>query len=180
MRKVALVLFVVIVATVFGAGVARASGYVPQSTIHCRGGQCSGTNGSDTLIGTSGRDVIYAFRNRDTVRGAGGSDELYGDPGRDMVVGGTGNDEIDGGSGADRLYGGGGIDDIYGGFQNDVIVGGPGPDTLYGGNGNDTIDAKDGVSDIVDCGYGTGDVAVVDRGIDHVSGDCEKIYFQTR
>ena len=81
----------------------------------------SGTEGRDTLVGTSGDDVIAGFD---------GSDRLYG---------GAGNDKLDGGSGYDRLYGGFGNDDINGGSGNDILRGNAGTDTLAGGTGRDAF-----------------------------------------
>src|SRR6266550_3241146 len=54
----------------------------------------NGIDADESLIGTSGRDLIY---------GMGGDDVLYGGPG---------NDVVDGGTGADIMYGGLG-DDLY-------------------------------------------------------------------
>ena len=81
----------------------------------------SGTEGRDTLVGTSGDNVIA---------GLDGSDRLYG---------GAGNDKLDGGSGYDRLYGGSGNDDINGGSGNDILRGNAGTNTLAGGTGRDAF-----------------------------------------
>ncbi|GAA3852638.1 hypothetical protein [Celeribacter arenosi] len=55
----------------------------------------------ETIVGTSGSDVLYGTLNDDTIEGLGGSDYLYGL---------TGDDVLDGGAGLDRLYGGSGAD----------------------------------------------------------------------
>ncbi|HET7734896.1 MAG TPA: hypothetical protein VFK52_02890 [Nocardioidaceae bacterium] len=56
----------------------------------------------------------------------------------------------------------------------DVITGTKKSDVIHGGTGNDTIEARDGVFDVVDCGLGT-DVAKVD-GFDKVVG-CESLTY---
>jgi Ca2+-binding RTX toxin-like protein len=70
------------------------------------------------------------------------------------VLGGAGPDRVDGGEGADRLRGDGGRDEL---------TGGPGKDELDGGAGSDTIYAADGERDLVICGKGKHDLAIVDR-----------------
>ena len=87
---------------------------------------------------------------------------LAGDVGTNRLVGTVGGDRIDGGAGKDKLLGRGG---------RDCLDGGPGRDRVLGGSGDDLIRAKDGAADIVDCGAGSDDRAIVDK-VDTVSG-CE-------
>lgn len=89
-----------------------------------------------------------------TIVGTDGSDEIKGTSGRDVIVGGAGNDEIDGRGGADVICGAGGSDELRGGGGDDLLDGGRdelyddakfGPelygDTLVPGPGDDTIHA---------------------------------------
>lgn len=79
-----------------------------------------GTDGADTLTGTSIDDWIT------------------GGAGDDLISGGLGADILAGNTGADTLRGEAGDDVIYGGTGNDVLDGGPGADVLIGGAGFDT------------------------------------------
>ncbi len=88
-------------------------------------GIITGTEGPDTLYGTTIDDVMF---------GLGGNDSLYA---------GDGNDTLYGGDGADTLNGGAGDDTLEGGDGNDVLDGGNGIDTLRGGNGDDTYVIND-------------------------------------
>jgi uncharacterized repeat protein (TIGR01451 family) len=100
----------------------------------------TGTNHSDTILGTPGDDVICAGNGKDTVDGAGGND---------VVVGGNGKDSLSGGEGNDTLMGRNG---------KDTIVGGAGLDVLQGGNGKDELNAQDGApGDLLDGGKGKDD-----------------------
>jgi hypothetical protein len=69
----------------------------------CRGAVINriGTEGSDLLQGTSGRDGIVGLGGQDTLRGLSGNDGLCGGGGPDELEGGTGTDVLDGGSGRD-------------------------------------------------------------------------------
>ncbi len=80
----------------------------------------------------------------DVLRGTGRSERLIGRRGDDRLYGGRGRDCLLGGRGDDRLYGGGG---------RDRLAGGPGRDRLV---------ARGSAADVVDCGAGRHDVAVVD------------------
>jgi hypothetical protein len=60
------------------------------------------------------------------------------------------------------LLGNGGVDHVEGGEGGEFIRGGPASDTLLGNGGDDFIDADDGVGDIVGCGTGTADTALLD------------------
>lgn len=90
----------------------------------------------------------------DTLKGRGGDDALYGGAGRDRLVGGSGNDYLSGGSG------------------NDSIAGGPGRNRYDAGAGNDSINAANGVREMVDCGFGRDSVKADRR--DVLSG-CERV-----
>ena len=61
---------------------------------------------------------------------------------------------------------------VNGGGGPDTISGGTGEDELSGGAGDDTINARDGVRDVVNCGSGD-DLARVDA-LDVVRG-CEQV-----
>lgn len=99
----------------------------------------------------------------DRLVGTNGPDELLGRGGNDRLRGLGGDDRIDGGSGDDRIDGGAGDDRISGGPGSDRINGGRGQDTLRGGAGNDLLLARDDQRDVVDCGSGHHDSAIVDR-----------------
>jgi Ca2+-binding RTX toxin-like protein len=140
-----------------------------------------GTNGNDTIAGTSGPDVIQALGGDDEVSGlsendlicgGGGDDELRGNNGEDRLRGGSGDDELRGGNGDDRLAGGRGDDHVRGdlgndrvsgGSGNDDLSGGPGDDRLRGGAGNDDLSGDSGQdrlfggdgNDSLDGGFGT-------------------------
>ncbi len=58
------------------------------------------------------------------------------------------------------------------------MTGGPGRDRLFGGLEDDTIASQDGVFDVVNCGPGSFDAVVIDRGLDSVR-NCENVYWQS-
>ena len=95
----------------------------------------NGTNGNDTLVGTTSPsgDVIYGRDGDDTIIGKGGNDQLYG------------------GRGDDTIYGG---DQTFSeAFRGNVILyGNEGNDVLYGSWGNNTFDGGDGDDFIIDSG----------------------------
>jgi hypothetical protein len=96
-------------------------------------------------------------------------------PGRCASVqrGTRGADRLRGTAAEDRLLGVGGPDRLKGLGGADCLSGGRGRDRLAGGAGEDTIRARDGKRDVVDCGPGRHDVALVDR-VDAVRG-CETL-----
>lgn len=72
-----------------------------------------GSSFADTLLGTSGDDVLDGGINfggnidqGDTIEGRGGNDTIFGRSGDDILLGGTGNDTIYGGEGNDTIRGG--------------------------------------------------------------------------
>ncbi|MGH2996487.1 MAG: calcium-binding protein [Gaiellaceae bacterium] len=125
-----------------------------------------GTPGDDTLGGTDRRDFIHGRAGNDTLAGNGGSDVLFG---------GRGNDTVSGDGGRDFGWGGPGNDTLEGGAHGDVLYAGRGVDVLEGGGGNDLAYAgeDDGMPDVVDCGAGDADRAVIRAGDQAV--DCERV-----
>lgn len=100
-------------------------------------------DGSDRIIGTERRDLIFPGAGDDVVFAHAGHDRVDAAFGNDAVSGGRGNDVIFGQSGDDRLDGGPG---------DDILVGGPGRDRITGGKGADTIFVSgDGTADVVRC-----------------------------
>jgi hypothetical protein len=133
-----------------------------------------GSSSKDTIKGTGANDEINGKFGDDSLKGGGGNDKLIGGAGNDRLDGGTGSDRLVGGIGADVLSGGTGNDHLSGGIGNDVLTGGAGRDTLTGGSGNDTLNSRDGKKgDTVNCGSGTKDKAIVDRGEKTIG--CEKV-----
>jgi hypothetical protein len=100
--------------------------------------------------------------------------ERNGGPGAETLRGTAGPDRLNGGGGDDKLLGLGGADVLRGGVGEDRLKGHGGRDRLLGGPGDDLILARDGQRDIVSCGPGDEDVAVVDA-TDRVRADCERV-----
>ena len=138
--------------------------YDPAFVNYMAGDGPQGAEGnSETIIGTSGVDVIDANKGNDKVYGGNGNDfiaggldndMLYGQNGNDHLFGGSENDKLYGQNGNDTLNGGTGHDRLYGGSGNDVLNGGSGNDRLYDGHGNDTLRGGDG-NDYLYFGIGT-------------------------
>ena len=71
----------------------------------------SGSNLSDSIIGTDGFNVLRGAEGNDTLVGVGAAgDQLEGGPGDDSLQGGSGRDLVTGGSGRDTMDGGAGQD----------------------------------------------------------------------
>lgn len=87
------------------------------------------------------------------------------------------SDRVRGGRGADRLRGRAGDDCLAGQAGADRLRGDAGTDRLVGGRGSDRIRAGgDHDEDIVRCGRGRRDRAVVDSGLDSTRG-CERVVY---
>lgn len=112
-------------------------------------------------------DVIVGTADPDTLVGGPGADMIFGLAADDLIYGGVGPDRIFGGRGADRIRGGPGPDTIRGGLDVDRIGGGPGNDLI--------MVAGDEAIDIVLCGDGRQDLAIVDPD-DKVANDCEFVW----
>jgi Ca2+-binding RTX toxin-like protein len=115
------------VAVVVGGGVALAA------TISCDGGDCFGTNRSDSIFGTNGHDAVFAKRGADFVSGRESGDNLDGQDGKDHVLGGLGDDWVKGGR------------------HDDTVKGDEGNDRITGGPGHNVIRAGDGMRDLIVC-----------------------------
>lgn len=143
----------------FDAVNARFGEYVAQGTIvnALRAGRCQnivdGHKGTDILTGSSAGDLIIGRQDIDYLYGLDGPDCIYGERGGDLIDGGDGDDLVDGGSGDDELKGGDG---------DDRLIGRRGRNRYNGGAGNDQIYARNGISEIVECGSGR-DVVKADR-----------------
>ena len=87
-----------------------------------------GTDGGDSIVGTSDNEVMRGFNGNDTLAGMAGDD---------LLEGGDGNDTLKGEAGNDALIGGGGNDLLYAGAGNDLLDGGTGNDRMYGYGGDD-------------------------------------------
>jgi len=99
----------------------------------------TGTARGDTIVGTSGRDIVNCGAGKDRVAARDGNDYVNCGPGNDRLAGGRGNDRLIGGSGNDRLFGGPGNDRLLGGLGSDRLAGDSGRDMLSGGPGNDRL-----------------------------------------
>jgi len=98
-----------------------------------------GTDGADTLVGTSAANIIFGFDGADVIKGLAGADRLYGGLGDDVLKGAKGADFLSGGEGDDVLKGGKGADSLFGDEDDDYLNGGAGPDSCTGGPGSDTV-----------------------------------------
>lgn len=77
------------------------------------------------------------LKNVESIVGSSGNDIMYGSAGNDIFIGLDGNDKLVGNNGDDLLVGGNGDDIIHGGSGNDILIGGSGTNNLVGGSGND-------------------------------------------
>jgi len=109
-----------------------------------------GTNGRNTITGTSGHDLFFGLTGVDTIDGSSGID---------LLVGGRGGDTLEGGDDADTLLGGQGDDVLSGGAGDDGLYGEQGPDTLTGGDGADLFSGGPGPDTATDLAPGEGDTS---------------------
>jgi len=174
MRRLSLLLALVVTALVVISGVAIAD------TINCFSDRiCVGTDGPDTLNGTSGFDYLDARQGNDQLYGHEGYDILDGDAYDAHDTSTDGDDRLGGGQTSDEMYGYGGNDKFLGRWGGDYIFAeesseNEGEDVVRGGEGNDWILARDGAKDTILCGLGKHDTVFFDKGIDTVSDSCER------
>ncbi len=136
------------------------------------------TSGADLIKGTSIGDVIWASGGNDTILGEGGNDNLAGGLGGDSIDGGAGNDTLNGNDDNDILIGGLGNDVLDGDNGNDSVVGGDGNDTLIGDRGNDTLVGGAGANTYAMSAYDGIDV-IDNRGADTLSGQSKLTFSVT-
>jgi RTX calcium-binding nonapeptide repeat (4 copies) len=117
------------------------------------------TTQTQTIVGSSSGDRVYAGAGDDNINTGAGDDYVEGGAGGDLIDGGRGNDTLLGGKGDDQLDGNLGDDKLQGGSGADYLVGGKGNDRLDGGDGFDTyvIDSGDG-SDVIIDSDGAGEI----------------------
>jgi len=106
--------------------------------------------GDHVLVGTSGDDVLCVRKRQDqgtlTVVGLDGNDVLIGSSGREILIGGSGNDVLYGYGGQDTLIGGAGVDTLRGGSGDDLLVDNSGAGFQVGGSGTDRCYGTDETS----------------------------------
>jgi Tol biopolymer transport system component len=95
---------------------------------------------ADTIVGTSGPDVIVSLSKNDTIKGGKGKDILCGNWQEDRIFGGAGNDILIGGPNKDELFGQGGKDRLFGGSPKTNRNKPTGKNICVGGGGDDTIE----------------------------------------
>lgn len=116
---------------------------------------------------------FYNFLFGNNVHGSDKSDLIVGTFGKDHLDGKGGDDLIFGLFGDDKISGGDGDDEIFGGYGKDVIIGNKGSDQMYGGYGNDQMIWNNGDgSDLMDGGKGY-DKAQVNFDTDLVNNDLQ-------
>jgi Ca2+-binding RTX toxin-like protein len=157
------------------------TGVAIADTINCFVNRaCIGTNGPDTLQGTSSFDDMDARQGNDEMYGHEGFDFMSGDAYDARDTSTDGNDHIGAGRNSDTLYGYGGNDKFLGRSGGDFIFAeesseNEGVDVVRGHQGNDWILARDGVKDTIGCGTGQRDTVFFDNGgIDTVADSCER------
>jgi Ca2+-binding RTX toxin-like protein len=148
----------------------------------------NGKGGNDSIAGLGGNDLhLYGGFGNDALSGGPGDDYITGsgingDKGSDLLLGNAGHDFMEGGLGPDRLYGGAGFDQLDEGLSplsQEAWRPDRSADILMGGGGSDVIVAFTGskVKDLIRYGGGF-DRVLVDKGIDRVGEDCEKVRYR--
>jgi hypothetical protein len=117
-------------------------------------GRCSGgTDGADRIVGTVFGDVVIAGSGADEIKAGDGVNKIQAQWGDDVVRSGAGRDSVRAGDGDDV---------VRTGADRDFVLLGSGRDTVATGAGNDVVVANDGERDVLDCGTGDRDRAIVD------------------
>lgn len=136
------------------------------------------------IVGSAGRDTIFAGEGHDiicgggdVIEGGGGNDVIVGDAptanpasstgSRDMLLGSAGDDLVFASAGADVVLGQDGHDDLIGNGGRDIIVSGDGDDHAFGGPANDVMVGGDGDDGM----WGNSDQMSGGDGNDYINGD---------
>ncbi len=93
-----------------------------------------GTNGNDTLTGSSVPNLILGLDGNDIIQAGPAGDCIIAGNGNNVIFGGSGNDMIIAGNGDNIIRGGTGNELIYVGTGSNIIRGGTGHNTCYLGN----------------------------------------------
>ncbi|HRK57000.1 MAG TPA: calcium-binding protein, partial [Burkholderiaceae bacterium] len=113
----------------------------------------TGTDSSESLRGSSSKDVIEGRGGNDYIVAGDGDNVIHGGDGADNISAGSGHDLISGGAGDDYLYDVQGKNVLLGGAGNDRISG---SGVLMGGAGNDVIESASGSADTIVFNLGDG------------------------
>lgn len=89
------------------------------------GGQNAGEPSYDV------RGNLRMMQGTETIEGGAGNDLIYGNFGADVLRGGEGRDTMFGGQGSDLLLGGAGADTLFGNRGDDTLTGGDGYDSFF-------------------------------------------------
>lgn len=141
---------------------------------HTEGPVISVSENTDSRVRTLAVTVALALAGLFTLPSLGEAASKRGTAGPDTLTGTAGPDTLSGRGGPDTLSGRAGVDELLGGPGGDRLTGGPATDYLLGGPGNDRLRARDRSADVVNCGPGSSDLAVVDRS-DKVAANCERV-----
>ncbi len=99
-----------------------------------------GTNGNDTLTGSSVQNLILGLDGNDIIHAGPAGDCIIAGNGNSVIFGGSGNDMIIAGNGDNIIRGSTGNELVYVGTGSNIIQGGTGHNTCYLGNpGADTV-----------------------------------------
>jgi hypothetical protein len=110
----------------------------------------SNSNRGETRTGTQWNDELLGRNGSDTLSGGAGDDVIWGDSSA-TVNGSSQHDVLDGGPGNDWIYGSHGRNTIAGGPGNDRILAAFGHGTIDCGPGNDTVAARHGHYTLKNC-----------------------------
>lgn len=135
--------------------------------------------GFDTasVLGGSGRDVMFVEGGNNRLEGGGGNDELFGGFGNDILLGGAGNDILFGGEsldvGTSTLDGGAGNDWLYGSSGNHELTGGADADRfVFANNYAIVTSVQGGGAPIVNTGFAVSDLETgSNRVTDFIAGE---------
>lgn len=103
-----------------------------------------GTNSSEYIQGTNGKDLIFGEGGNDLIDGLRASDCIYAGDGNDYIQTGMGSDIIYGGNGDDTIRMSSGVNTVFGEEGNDILYAAnkKGSNILDGGNGTDVCALK--------------------------------------